>query len=266
MKQVYNFFVDVDNKKVEVAVKRPNHLQIEEAEFVFAQKFNHLLSQGFLSRSMMNKQYGDIGGLYSEKMVEDLSLALEKMDDCKRTIEFFDKVEDLDEEQKEKLRDARESYANITFNIANMDRDLEIMYANSADAKAEEHMIKWFVLNLSYFAEVVEKDGEEKKEFFPLFEGQKFEEKMASYSDFLSEVEEGEDEELSRKKKIVSESLGKLSRVINLWYNGMGENHESIEENYEKFFGDLGEPLKEKPKPVKKKAASKKVASQKEDG
>ena len=119
----------------------------------------------------MNKKYGDIGGTYSDKMIKDLGRAIEKLADCERTIQFFEGAQELSEEQTEELLEAKDAYANIQFNIANMDRDLEVMYANSADAKAEEHMIKWFVLQTAHYYETVAKDGKQVKELFPLFDG-----------------------------------------------------------------------------------------------
>lgn len=267
MKQIYQFNVEVDDQPVTIVVKKPNHGQIEDAEFVFSQKFNQLLNAGFLSRSMMNKKYGDIGGAYSEKMIQDLGSSIEKLAACERTIQFFESAKELSEDQKDELVEAKDAYANIQFNIANMDRDLEVMYANSADAKAEEHMIKWFVLQMSFFYQSVEKEDGTAKELFPLFEGNTFEEKLASYSDFLDDVEDGEADELSKKKKIVSLALEKLSRVVNLWYNGMGGSETEIEENYQRFFEpqeeedvEEEEVVKEETKPAKK-TAKKKTAS-----
>jgi hypothetical protein len=286
MKQVYNFGVDVGGENVEVVIKRPNHIEIEDAEFVFSQKFNQLLNAGFLSRSMMNKKYGDIGGVYSEKMIKELSIAVEKLADCERTIQFFGSSEDLTNEQREELAVAKDVYTNIQYNIANMDHDLEVMYANSADAKAEEHMIKWFVLNLSFYEETLGSGEDEKKELFPLFEGKTFNEKIESYSEFLNDVEDSDDEELSRKKKVVSESLTKISQAINLWYNGMGDTKEILEENYQKFFvenppvedlsetvkgdevkveGETEDKIEEVEKKVKKKTTAKKVAVEEDE-
>ena len=269
MKQIYQFEVKVDEKPVTVVVKKPNHGQIEDAEFVFSQKFNQLLNAGFLSRSMMNKKYGDIGGTYSDKMIKDLGRAIEKLADCERTIQFFEGAQELSEEQTEELLEAKDAYANIQFNIANMDRDLEVMYANSADAKAEEHMIKWFVLQTAHYYETVAKDGKQVKELFPLFDGNTFDEKLVSYSDFLDDVEEGDTDDLSKKKKIVAAALEKLSRVINLWYNGMGNSSEEVEENYARFFESKAKDSKavaaevvETPtEDTQKKAPAKKSAS-----
>jgi len=237
MKQIYTFKVDVDKKDIEVFIKKPSRSEIEDAEFVFSQKFNQLLNAGFLSRSMMNKKFGDIGGMYSDKTIKDLGVAIEKLTDCQRIIEFFEGAQDLTEEQKKELSDAKNAYTNIQYNIQNIDRDLDVMYSNSADAKAEEHMIKWFVLKTAYYYQSVERSGENKKEAFPLFDGKTFEEKLESYATFLDEVEDSDSPEMSFKKKVIAAALEKLSRVVNIWYNGMGNTQEEVEESYERFFG-----------------------------
>lgn len=255
MKEIYNFKVTVDKKDVEVFVKKPSRSEQDDAEFVFSQKFNQLLNAGFLSKSMMNKKFGDIGGLYSQKTVDDLGVAIEKLGECQRVIEFFEGAKDLTDEQKKELKDAKDAYTNIQFNIRNFDRDLDLMYANSADAKAEEHIIKWFVLKTAHYYQVVERNGELKKEGFPLFEGKTFEERLESYATFLDEIDDTDTPEMSFKKKVISASLEKLSRVINIWYNGFGDNQESIEESYKRFFGPKKEEDSEEEKEESKVVA-----------
>ena len=263
MKLVYSFTVDIDGEDVKILIKRPNHIEVEDAEFVYSQKFNQLLSAGFLSRSMMNKKYGDIGGVYSEKMLKELSIAVEKLADCERTIQFFESAEDLSNEHREELAEAKEVYTNIQFNIANMDNDLESMYSNSADTKAEAHMIKWYVLFLSFFEETI---GEE-TEVFPIFDGNTFAEKIESFSEFLSDVDDNDEEGLSKKKKIASASLEKLSQIINLWWSGYGETEEALEKNFKKFFIDNQPqpPVEEEPEKEEKKPATKKAAKKKDE-
>ena len=55
MKKLYTFPIDIDKKKVEVFVAKPSQSEIEDAEFIYAQKFNQLLQDGFLSKAMMKK-------------------------------------------------------------------------------------------------------------------------------------------------------------------------------------------------------------------
>lgn len=266
MKELYSYEYSLPDseEKVTVFLKKPNAAEIEDAEFAYSQKFNRLLHQGFLSRSMMDKRFGDIGGMYSEKNVKDLSTAIEKLIDAQRIIEFFEGAEGLTNEQIKELEDARETFVNVRFNIASMDRNLEDMYNQSADAKADNHMIKWLVLNNSYYYATVTKGENSKKEAFPLFEGQTFEEKLKAYNSFLDEIEETDSADLTKKKKIIEGTLVRLSRVMNLWKNNLGKNQEELEKAYEEYFPTKKvekpeTPLEEAEEEVPQKRGRKKV-------
>lgn len=259
MKQIYNFNVKVDGRDVKVVVKKPLQSEVEISEYVYSQKFNELIKAGFLSRAQMDKKNGDIGGPYSKQTIDDLGKAIEKLSKCEKTIQFFDGAETLTDEQGRELQKAKDIYTNIQYNIANMDRNIENMYQNSADQKAEEHLIKWLVLQMAYYVEVVSKDGEPTEEYFSIFDGDTFAAKLESYVKFLDA--DDEDAELTYKQKIAAESITIISRIVNIWYNGYGATPEKVEEHYLQFFDEEIEPKEEEeetPSPPKKKTASKK--------
>ena len=235
MKRLYEFEVEVNKEKIKVFLKKPSNSEVEVAEYVYGQKFSSLLNAGFLSKSMMDKKFG---GIYSEKTIKDLGKAVEKLVEAQKTIQFFEGAEDLTEVQKKDLKDAKDTYTNIQANISTVDNNLSAMYGQSADQKAEEYMMKWFVLNCSFFSETITKGGKSTTEDFPVFEGTSFEEKTQSYSKFLDDVEDDDSEDISKKKNIAKESLQMLSRIINLWYHGYGKDQETLAKSYEDFFGN----------------------------
>lgn len=238
MKKLYSVKVDVGGEKVESFLAKPSHSQIEDAEYVFGQKFNQLLNDGFLSRAMMNKKFNDIGGLFSKKTTDEISKKLLELMEAKKTIEFYGGAEKLSKEEEKELKEAEKAYAIIQKQITENDVSLEQMYSQSADSKAEEHMVKWYVLNNSYFVAKVKKGEELKEENFKLFEGANFEEKRQELDQFLEELEEEDDSLLSKKKKIVAETIVPFQRVIALWYNNIAEDQKSSEEGLKKFYSE----------------------------
>lgn len=245
MKTIYTFDVDISNGEekdnVKVSFSKPSHSMMEDAEFYYGQQFNRFLKSGFLSRAMMNKEFGDLGGAVSKQTQENLVESLTKMIDAQKTIEFYGGAEELTEEQKEKLKESTETFSVLQKQIVENDINLRNMYAQSADSKAEEALIKWIILNCSYYSENVVKDGEKKSELFPLFEGT-FAEKKDQLDLFLDDTDESQP---SRKKKIALKAIPVLNKVTSIWYNGFGADQESIEQSLKDFFAEEKAEVKE---------------------
>lgn len=227
---------------------------MEDAEFVYAQKFNQLLQDGFLSKAMMNKKFGDIGGTLSEKNNKDLSDVIVKLIEAKKRIEFYGGSKTLTEAQKEELEDANETFLLLQKKLVENDMALQSMYSKSADSKAEEYMIKWFILNSTCFVSEVEDGDIKKKAEFKLFDKTTFQEKQDQLNLFFEDVEDYDSEQVKLKKQIVQNYFVLIGRVISVWYNGYGNDQETIQKSLHEFFPD-DYPLAEekKTKKVRKK-------------
>lgn len=261
MKRVYSFNVDCSLKdekdSVDVVFVKPTHSAMEDAEFYYGQQFNRFLKAGFLSRAMMNKEFGDLGGLISKQSQQNLVESITKMIDAQRTIEFYGGAQNLTEEQAEKLKESKETFTLLQKQIAENDINIRNMYSQSADSKAEESLIKWFVLNNSFYSEDVIKDGEKKSELFALFDGANLNEKKDQLDSFLDDL----DETPNRKKRIALKAIPVLNRVVSLWYNGFGNDQDSIEKSLKEFFSEE----EDEKKPVENNDAAEEVLEEKVD-
>lgn len=253
MKKLYSTTFELGNKSYEIFMSKPSNSDVENAEYVMGQKFNELLNDGFLSKAMMNKKFGDIGGIYSEKNNEDLGEALSELIECKRVIEFYGSAKDLTESQKKKLEVAEKTFAVLQKQIVENDMALKQMFAQSADTKAEEYMIKWFFLNFLFYCEKIE----DKTESFKIFDKSNLAEKKEQLSDFLEDIDEEDSEDLVFKKTANQKALPIFTKVISLWYNGLGSNQEEIQKNLHEFFPE------DFPKPVAKKKVTRKRVTKK---
>lgn len=218
-----------------VIFAKPNFSDIENAEFFYGQKYNELINAGFLTKAMLNKKLGDIGGTSSKLMEDMVNKAFVDHLESAKMIEFYDGVNDLDEEQTAKLEDAKEIFVSSRKIIENFESSFRDQYKQTAEAKAEQKIIEWFIFNFSFFEE---ESSSGKKEIFPLFIGDNYEEKRLHYLALCEEAEEIEDKAILKNKTIFDNSFNKLAMVVNIWYNKLGSNQEEIDAKIKEIFSN----------------------------
>lgn len=259
MKEVYSFNIEREIESPDKVKKKVNHKvifikphmsKIEEAEFFYGQKFNEYINAGFFTRAMLNKKMGDIGGFASKSSVESLQKAIMDNIEASRVIEFYGSSKDLTEEQEVLLEDAKQTFVSTQTSVAEYEQAVRSQFSQTADVKAEQKLIEWLVFHLSYYEEEV--DG--KKQFFPLFGGDSFEDKRNVYLDLCENLEDIINPNLFKVKAIFDKSFETLVRVASIWYNKIAENQEDIKKALDNMFGEPEpekEPKKTKPKKVK---------------
>jgi len=217
---------------------KPSFASIEEAEFFYGQQYNDYINAGYLTRSMLSKKIGDVGGSSSKLSQELLSKVFLENLEAARTIEFYEGQKNLDSDQKKRLEQAKKDFASTQKQINEFEEFNRSQFSQTAEAKSEQRLMEWFIFNFSYYEESLD----DKKELFPIFMGDDFQEKRDYYL-ALCEEEEDINEKHLKNKGIFDESFQTLARVVNLWYNKMGSNQKEIEENLEKVFAS--DPFKE---------------------
>ena len=220
--------------KHKVSFAKPSMSMIEEAEFFYGQKFNELINSGFYTKAMLNKKMGDIGGLASKVSIESLQKAITDNIEASRVIEFYGASKELSEEQKEKLADSKALFSATRSQVMEYEQAMRSQFSQTADVKAEQKLIEWLVFHLSYYEEEV--DG--KKQFFPLFEGDSFEEKRSVYLDLCENLEDIENPNIFKVKAIFDEAFKVLVRVASIWYNKIAEKPEDIKKAMEDMFAE----------------------------
>ena len=82
-------------KKVKKTIKnrivftKPSISQREDADFFYGQKFNEYINAGFLTKAMLAKKMGDLGGMTSKSASDTVSDVILENIEAARTIEFF---------------------------------------------------------------------------------------------------------------------------------------------------------------------------------
>lgn len=217
-----------------VIFTKPSFADIEEAEFFYGQKYNEFIQAGYLTRFLLNKRIGDAGGSSSKLSDEIIQKAFIDNMEAAKVIEFYEGQSDLSEEQEKKLEDAKELFVSSQKTVAEFEQFHRSQYNQTAEAKAEQRIMEWFIFNFSYYEEEIK--GE--KEIFPLFIGDDFEQKRKHYLNLCEDEEDIDNKELLKNKSIFDESFVTLARIANLWYNKIGSNQEELEQGLKDMFGD----------------------------
>ena len=212
---------------------KPNISQLEDADFFYGQKYNEFINAGFLTRAMLAKKMGDIGGMTSKKSEDILGELVSENAECSRIIEFFGAADKLDEEQEKQLKDAKERYALTSRAIQTMETDLRSQFNQTADAKAEQKLIEWFVLHFAYYEDKLD-SGE--KSLFSLFEGENYNERREKLVNLQGDIEDIKDSIVLKLKNIFDSSYTTFIRVASIWYNKIAEDQESIEATLKDIF------------------------------
>jgi len=220
-------------KKVKnrVVFQKPSVSDIERAEFFFGQKYNEYINAGFLTKAML---YNKIGKEESTMLTEEVTNAIMQNMESARTIEFYEGSKSLDEDQVKKLENARKNFVETKLVVQNYESQVQGQFSQTAEVKAEERMIEWFIFNYSFY----EDTSGEKKQLFPLFNGGDFKEKRESYLELCEEKEYIEDEKILEVKGIFDESFLTLARVVNIWYNKLAKNQEEIDKTLKEIFSE----------------------------
>ncbi len=220
--------------KTRVVVSKPSVADVEDAEFFYGQKFNEFINAGFLTKAMLAKKMGDLGGMTSKKTEDILGELAVEHSDAARVIEFFGEAEDLDEEQKKQLDQAKVTFATTQTQIRTYEASLRSQFSQTADSKAEQKLIEWFVLNFTFFEE--ELKDEDKKELFPLFQGENYNEKRNYLLSLQEKDEDIKDVQFLKIQRLFQESYQTLIRVLSIWYNDYGHDQKTIDEALKEVF------------------------------
>jgi hypothetical protein len=202
-----------------ICIKKPTRSQLEDGDMFYSLELNKYIKMGLLTKAMLAKQYGSNGGVWTEKeqkLYSDLVFRMhQKQLEVQEFSVFGDNKGKLSERQQEKLEQATREMAEIRKELTEYEMLQNSLFDHTADVKARNRTIMWYVLHLSYFSE----GEDEKAPIEPMFEGTSFEERYEKYVD----LEEIDDE-------IYSRSIDKISSILTIWYISGSQEKEGLEE------------------------------------
>lgn len=188
---------------VEIVLREPNRRQIQEAEFVYSVEMSKSIKQGILTKAMLLNKYKDSGGLVSEQDHKELAEKYKELDSMNIEVVTLRAAAEDSEEQKAKLLDLEAKLISVKKEIIMRETSYLNLFNHTADTRAQNRSILWYVLHLSYYKDPTKGH----KDLVPLFEGKTFEEK----EEYLMKLEENSD-------SLYNEVYPKLADVFSLWF------------------------------------------------
>ena len=220
-------------------VRKPSRALYDEAELFYGVKLAEGIKAGLLTRALLAKRFNNDGGVLSDPEKDKFS---------KLYMSLFEKqarVTTIEDKPKRERSKEEETELQITIEELNASREqiqeFEMSQASlfdqTAENRARNKTILWWVLNLAY-----EKDGDDHK---GVFEGEDYDSKIDSYDRY----EEKEDD-------FIDEMLKKFSYVVSFWFITKADSKEELDVLLN---ASEEEDVKEEAEEVAKKKVDKKV-------
>lgn len=183
-----------------IRISSPSRRQVEDADMEFSIEMSKCIKRGILTKAMLAKKYSDSGGLLSEEDSGELIRLYRELAELQNSLGRSMSKKKKTAKEKDKEAELTDSFAETRKRIVDLETSYQNVFNHTADTKAQNKTILWYVLNLSH---VAAPDEEER----PLFPGETSEEKEESY--YKLDEEGDEIYELAKEK---------LMTFISFWY------------------------------------------------
>ena len=201
------------NLSTKVIIKKPTRALFDEAELFYGVKLSEGIKHGLLTRPLLAKRINNDGGIFSDEEQIEYSTSYVKLFELQNE---FQKISVIDKsnitlEEENRLKEIITSIENIREKIQNFEIAQSSLFEQTAENRARNKTIIWWLLNLSYY----EDNNNEIKSLFG----------DGSYDSKLSIYDKIEDEDLAFEKKAIQ----KLVYLISFWYMGRAVSKEEFD-------------------------------------
>jgi hypothetical protein len=195
-----------------VLIKKPTRRLFDEGDLFFGIKLSEGIKAGLLTRQMLSKRFSNDGGILADTDKERYADLYLKMFEVQNRIERVSLIPEPDRTEKEKLdfTSAIREAALVREEIQGFELDQAALFDNTAENRARNKTILWWVLHLSHF---VEKDGSHTEVYG---EGS-YDQRVEKYDEL---EEEDEDFWLVLSKKLIY--------YVSFWYVGRATTEEDF--------------------------------------
>ena len=200
----------------EIIIQEPSRRQVEDADMEFSVEMSKCIKRGILTKAMLAKKYSDSGGLLSEEDSQSLVRLYRELAETQNHLARLNSKKNKSDEEKKREENLTDKFAATRKEIVDLETSYQSVFNHTADTKAQNKTILWYMLNLSHI-----KEGDEDQK--PLFPGDTPEEKEDSYY----QLDESDDEVYDLAKD-------KLMTFISFWYfsqNASDEDFQDLEKD-----------------------------------
>ena len=159
-------------------IKKPNRKIIDDGDIFYAAKVGEYLKAGLLSKNLISKRFENDGGDLSEDIKKqyteavndyyNLQLELNKIQGKEASV--------LSEEEKTQTEELQTKINELKNILTEFEIQRTSIYDQSAESKALNKQIFWYILTLTHWNK-----GKEDGVFEPYFIGKTFDERCDSY-------------------------------------------------------------------------------------
>ena len=218
-----------------VIIKQPNRRQMEEADMEYSIEMSRCIKKGILTKAMLSKKYSDLGVMMTEDDALELSKHYARVGELQTDYQRLQSKEKKTAEDLSVIRQVLIDLTETRTSIVNLETAYSALFNHTADTKAQNKAIMWYVVNLTYF---MEEDSEEDPK--PLFEGVSADDKLEQYYIF---DEQG-------KSNIFNNIKNKLTTFVSYWFFSSStdkEDFDNLNEDVEEVSNESKEPVVEEP-------------------
>lgn len=225
-------------------IRKPNRRMLDEGDLQYGVALAEAIRAGMITRPLLSKRYTQDGGILADfqtRALEDLTEDLRKNYEEQEKIESKKKGE-ITEDEANRLEQLKKDVKPLSEILRRYNMAEESLFDDTAESRARNKAILWWIINLAYKVET--EDGKEVEK--PFFSGKDYDEKLDNYDEIM------ESEEL-----FSAQVTTEFSYNISLWYyarpNSKGQFEDMLKRISEE---EEEEPVevekaKEQPKSVK---------------
>jgi len=207
---------------VEINILLPNRKQMQEADMEFSIEMSKCIRNGILTKAMLLNKYSDTGGLISDTDAKTMVSAASEIGDLQSrlTILNLKPESERDDDYRQKIEKVTSEILQRRKTLIEKETSYMTLFNHTADIKAQNRAILWYILNLTQFKDNSKKNAE----FEWLFPGKTFDVKEAA----MFEYEEN-------KNEIYEKCYSKLASLISYWF--FTSNTEK--EEFDRIIGEI---------------------------
>jgi hypothetical protein len=198
---------------VKIIIKEPNRRDLEEADMEYSIEMSKCIKSGILTKAMLAKKYSDSGGLLSEEDAKFLTRKYSELGDLQNRYTRLSAKPKKEKKDEDKLNSMLGEMAEKRKEIVDMETSYSSLFNHTADSKAQNKVVLWYLVNLSYYQE------NESDEIKPFFESEETEGKIEQYYD----IDENGHE-------IFDFAKDKISTILSFWYFSSNASKEDFDQ------------------------------------
>ncbi len=195
------------------ALLKPNRRLREDGELFYAAETSRFAKAGVLPKAAWGTILSNGGGSISDQEREQYGGLLLKFRDLSFELQsiLIKGESERSEAEKKRSDELVKDLDDIRKDIQNFEASQIAIFENTAEAKARNRTILWWVMHLSF-----QKEGDN---FTPIFKGETFEEKILQYDSF---------EENENKYEFLLGVIRRITYLTTLWFLGRIDNNEDF--------------------------------------